>query len=306
MSITSGKFITIFFVAALFMLLCGNEAGMAETVDTSAADESSGLSVIEKGFFTFQLFSSGPVDSLSFHEKYSTEISTLIEDLEKKGFEEIAGMLHHPEFEFYDGIGDRFRQSVERKSRSLDDYKGILQFEDKKNRMAGFMASYDSQLQKAEETYGISKYVISAIIAVESDFGTKTGRYNPFNSYVSMVIEGYRSDFARAQLEELLTFVQKNSLDVFELKSSYAGAVSAAQFIPYSLNRWFVGDDIFDMGNVIHSVANYLSHFENVTGSIEKAVHRYNPSTLYTSAVLDLAHEAIALAQSGGETDEQL
>lgn len=302
----SGKFITIFFSAVLLTVLCGNEAVTAENADESAAEETSILPFNEKGIFTLQPFYLDPADSLSFHEKYSTEITALIEYFENKGFENINGMLNHPEFEFYDGIGDRFRQSAERKSLNLDDYKGILQFEDKKNRMAEFMDSHDSHLQAAEATYGISKYVISAIIAVESDFGTKTGRYNPFNSYVSMVIEGYRSDFARAQLEELLTFVQNNNLDVFEMKSSYAGAVSAAQFIPYSLNRWFVGDDIFDMGHNILSVANYLSHFENITGSIEKAVHRYNPSSLYTSTVMDLAHEAEALAQSREETEDQL
>ncbi|MEX0994379.1 MAG: lytic murein transglycosylase [Balneolaceae bacterium] len=236
-------------------------------------------------------------DSLSKYEKFTDELSALIEYFENKGFD-LAELFSRPEFEVYEGIGDRFRQSVERKSRSLEDYKKILQFEDKKSRMDEFIASHHHHLKKAEEKYGISKYVISAIIAVESDYGTKTGRYNPFNSYVSMYIEDYRSDFARAQLEELLIFTQKNNLDVFELKSSYAGAVSAAQFIPYSLNRWFVGDDIFDMSYNILSVANYLSYFKNITGTIEKAVHRYNPSTLYTQTVMDLANEAEKLFQN--------
>ncbi|MDX1642614.1 MAG: lytic murein transglycosylase, partial [Balneolaceae bacterium] len=84
----------------------------------------------------------------------------------------------------------------------------------------------------------------------------------------------------------------RNKLDVFELKSSYAGAMSYGQFIPYSINRWFVGDDIFDMENNIHSIANYLAHFYEITGSLEGAVFRYNPSSLYRDAVLALAEEA--------------
>lgn len=44
---------------------------------------------------------------------------------------------------------------------------------------------------------------------------------------------------ALAQLEELLEFVEKKNMDVLSMKSSYAGAMSYAQFIPYSLNRWW-------------------------------------------------------------------
>ncbi len=67
-----------------------------------------------------------------------------------------------------------------------------------------------------------------------------------------------------------------------------------AQFIPYSLNKWFVGNDIFDMNNNIMSVGNYLAHFKERTGDIETAVFRYNPSDMYTRAVLDLAQTAEA------------
>jgi len=158
------------------------------------------------------------------------------------------------------------------------------------------METYSEQLQKAEEEYDIPRYVIAAIIGIESDFGRNIGSFNPFNAYVSMYAENYRADFAKAQLEELLKFVERNEIDVFELKSSYAGAMSFAQFIPYSLNKWFVGADIFDMNNNIMSVGNYLAYFKERTGSLERAVFRYNPSQLYTDAVLALASEAEILA----------
>lgn len=107
----------------------------------------------------------------------------------------------------------------------------------------------------------------------------------------------YRADFAKAQLKELILFVNRNEIDVFELKSSYAGAMSFAQFIPYSLNKWFVGDDIFDMNNNIMSIGNYLAYFKERTGSIERSVFRYNPSQQYTDAVLALAAEAEKMFQ---------
>ncbi len=229
-------------------------------------------------------------DSLTI-AKYKSNLNSLSAYLNNNGLE-IEELLKDPRFEIYEEIGDRFRKSAERKSRGIEEYKRILGFDVKSKKISEFIDSNYDQLKKAEETYGIPKYVISAIIGIESDYGRNIGSYNPFNAYVSMYVVNYREDFAKAQLKELMEFVERKNLDVFELKSSYAGAMSYGQFIPYSINKWFVGDDIFDMNNNIMSVANYLSYFKERTGSIEKAVLRYNPSSLYTRAVLDLAEEA--------------
>lgn len=236
--------------------------------------------------------SAAPSDtSMVRHGKYSTSLLELREYFQGKDlqFEE---MLNDERFEIYETIGDRFRNSAEKKLDGIDSYKKVLRFDDKSRLIVEFMEEHANQLIHAEETYGISRYVIAAIIGIESNFGTITGSYNPFNTYVSMYAVDYRGTFARAQLEELLIFIKNRNLDVFELKSSYAGAMSSAQFIPYSLNKWFVGDDISDMNNSILSVGNYLSYFKDRTGSVEKAVYRYNPSSLYADTVMELAREA--------------
>lgn len=220
-----------------------------------------------------------------------TSLSSLIEIFEKKGYD-IKKLIEDPRFKIYDGISDRFKKSAERKIEHIDDYKRVLGFDAKKAEIFNFIDENSDQLQNAEETYGISRYVIAAIIGIESDFGKNIGSFNPFNAYVSMYVENYRADFAEAQLEELLEFSKKNNIDILDLKSSYAGAMSYAQFIPYSLNKWFVGSDIFDMDNNIMSIGNYLAYFMERTGTIEKSVFRYNPSSLYTEAVLQLAGEA--------------
>ncbi len=229
-------------------------------------------------------------DSLTL-EKYDEALRALTDYFKKEGFN-IEPLLQDQRFEIYDKIGDRFKNSAEKKSLDLEAYKRILGFEHKQRNIVEFINTHEDQLNKAENRYGISKYVISAIIGIESDFGKNFGSYNPFNSYVSMYVVDYRADFARAQLKELLDFTQRNEIDVFELKSSYAGAMSYGQFIPYSINKWFVGSDIFDVDNNILSIANYLSYFKERTGNIETAVLRYNPSSLYRDAVLSLADEA--------------
>lgn len=218
-------------------------------------------------------------------------LPSLVDYLQEHGFD-IQSLLDDPRFEVYDDITDRFTKSAEKKSHSLDSYKRVLGFEKKASQLNQFMGEHSDQLRKAEQEYGISSAVIAAIIGIESDFGKNIGSYNPFNAYVSMYANGYRQDFAKDQILELLKFTERHDIDVYELKSSYAGAMTYAQFIPYSLNKWFIGDDIFDMNNNIMSVANYLAYFKEKTGNIETAVLRYNPSNLYTQAVLDLAKQA--------------
>lgn len=222
---------------------------------------------------------------------YSESLAALSDWFMKEGYE-IDPLFRDPRFEIYETIDERFRRSAEVKSMDLNEYKRILDFEKKTHAIGRFMATHKMSLERAEETYDIPKEVIAAIIGIESNFGEILGDYNPFNTYVSMYAVGYRGTFARAQLKELLEFTEKKQMDVFELKSSYAGAMSFAQFIPYSLNKWFVGDDIFDIDNNILSVANYLAYFKKRTGSIESAVLRYNPSDLYVNAVMDLAEQA--------------
>lgn len=240
------------------------------------------------------LFTGLPTSAFStdgLSEEHEERLNALIEYFQAEGLD-IKELLEDSRFKLYEKIGDRFTNSAEKRTLNLEEYKSILGFSHKRDLMAGFIEENRDQLEKAENEYNISKYVIAAIIGIESDFGKNIGTYNPFNSYVSMYAVNYRAEFAKAQLKELLLFVQKHDIDVLDLKSSYAGAMTFAQFIPYSLNKWFVGEDIYDMNNNIMSVGNYLAYFKERTGSVDRAVFRYNPSELYTSAVLSLAEEA--------------
>ncbi len=224
----------------------------------------------------------------------SDRLADLVRYFEAQNLD-LKTLLDDPRFELYDSIGDRFRNSAERRTPTLEEYKRILRYDDKLSRIPAFIEANLASMEEAEETYDIPRHVIAAIIGVESDFGRNIGSFNPLRVYVSMYNENYRAEFARAQLVELVKFTERKGIDVFELKSSYAGAMSFAQFIPYSINRWWVGDDIFSMHYNILSVANYLAHFKNITGTIEGAVLRYNPSSLYRDAVISLAEDAARL-----------
>jgi membrane-bound lytic murein transglycosylase B len=234
-------------------------------------------------------------DSLSYIEQYKQELSGLSSEFEKKGYD-LSVFINDNRFKIYGEIDQRFKGSAERTTPTLEEYKEILDFNTKVTQGVQFLNEHSDQLQQAEDKYGIPKYVITAIIGIESKFGQVLGDYNPLNVYISMALVDYRADFAKAQLKELLEFTNRKKIDVFTLKSSYAGAMSSAQFIPYSLNKWWVGDDIFDMDDNIMSVANYLAYFMERTNSLRTSVLRYNPSDLYADTILDLATEIEAEA----------
>tara|TARA_B100000963_G_scaffold342524_1_gene343460 strand:- start:651 stop:1583 length:933 start_codon:yes stop_codon:yes gene_type:complete len=220
---------------------------------------------------------------------------TLIESQYNDMGWDLSEYLVDNRFQYIEGITKKFTRSAERRIESFEDYKKILAYEIKKNKLADFYDAYSTELLAAEKEFGIPKEIIMGILGVESEFGRYKGSYNPLNAYISMMAEDYRYSFAEAQLIELLRFCKRTGLDVMSLQSSYAGAMSYAQFIPYSLNRWWknsAGQGLYHMPDNIRSVANYLAHFTKIEGNINDAILRYNTSSLYQQAVLSLAEDA--------------
>lgn len=237
---------------------------------------------------TFGLFVSSLNPDTSNEE---VKLQQLVEHFDNKGID-IQPLIDDERFALVDDITSKFTRAVEIKIESFEDYQEVIKYDRKKDKISYFYAEYHTELNAAEAEYGIPKEVIIGILAVESEFGRYKGSYNPFNAYVSMYVEEYRTNWTLAQLEELIKFAEKKELDIHEMKSSYAGAMSYAQFIPWSLNRFWVGSELYHMPDNINSVANYLAHYKNVTGSLEKSVLRYNPSSMYQQAVLALAADA--------------
>jgi membrane-bound lytic murein transglycosylase B len=222
------------------------------------------------------------------------KLQELVAHFNHKGVD-INPLLQDDRFALVEDITGKFTRAVEIKINSFEDYQDRINFARKRDLIAVFYSEYHMELKAAEAEYGIPKEVIIGILGVESEFGRYKGSYNPFNAYVSMFVEGYRTEWTLQQLEELIKFANKKQLDVLDMKSSYAGAMSYAQFIPWSLNRYWVGSDLYHMPDNINSVANYLAHYKEVTGSLNKSILRYNPSTMYQKAVLALAEEAEAI-----------
>lgn len=136
-----------------------------------------------------------------------------------------------------------------------------------------FMSEQRDFLAKAEADYGVPPQVITAILGVETKFGRYTGRYRALDTLSTLGFEHpTRSEFFLDELAQLFVLCRDEHFDVTTLKSSYAGALGEAQFMPSSYRKLgvdFDGDgkvDLWSAPDAIGSIAQYLVRFRPEAG----------------------------------------
>lgn len=131
---------------------------------------------------------------------------------------------------------------------------------------ADFWGRHAEALQRAEERYGVPAEIITAIIGVETRYGSHKGRYRVMDALATLGFQyPPRAKFFRSELEHYLLLTREEGIEPFEMKGSYAGAMGQPQFISSSFRHYaidFDGDgrrDLWDNPtDAIGSVANYL------------------------------------------------
>lgn len=136
-----------------------------------------------------------------------------------------------------------------------------------------FMNEQREWLAKAEAEYGVPPQVITAILGVETKYGHYTGRYRALDTLSTLGFEHpTRSDFFLDELAQLFVLCRDDHFDVTSLKSSYAGALGEAQFMPSNYRKLgvdFDGDgkvDLWSAPDAIGSIAQYLVRFRPEAG----------------------------------------
>jgi membrane-bound lytic murein transglycosylase B len=145
-----------------------------------------------------------------------------------------------------------------------------------------FLRENAQWLARAEAEYGVSPYVITAILGVETRYGIHAGRHRTLDALATQGFEHpRRSDYFFGELTQFFVLCRDQGLDPTEIRGSYAGAISYAQFMPGNY-RWlgvdFDGDgrvNLWTVPDAIGSVANYLVRFRP-----EVAWRRGEPVTL--------------------------
>ncbi len=149
---------------------------------------------------------------------------------------------------------------------------------------------------------GVDRHLATALVGVETRYGTRTGQFTVFNAlYTAVRAVPKRSAWAAGELAELLKLCRAENLPAHHILGSYAGAFGFAQFIPSSFNRLAVDFDgdgrkrWNEWPDVLGSVGNYLARAGYTRGgSFERgsanwnAIYAYNHAENYVRVVLEL------------------
>ena len=192
-----------------------------------------------------------------------------------------------------------------------------------------YVKNHENDLLHAEKLYGVDRYVITAIILVETKLGTYLGDRSILNTLSTMaslsdpaVREMFweripksrritrekfeakakaKSQWAYRELKAFLRHVADEKIDPCSVIGSFAGAMGIAQFMPSNVltfARDGNGDgriDLFDHADAIASIANYLKHFGWRPGIERKKAYgillHYNYSKYYVNTLLTIAEQ---------------
>lgn len=146
------------------------------------------------------------------------------------------------------------------------DYVDVLTGDDRVADGRAAMASQARALARAEERYGVSRYMLAAIWGVESNFGQKMGKRPLVQSLTTLACFGGRAKYFRSELMATLRIIDRGDVPADKLNGSWAGAFGQTQFMPSTFLRLavdFEGDgrrDIVDSApDALASTANYLA-----------------------------------------------
>lgn len=206
---------------------------------------------------------------------------------------------------------------------NYDQFSEPSQIQNAKN----YIETFKKDMVAAEQGYGVSRRIITAILLVETRLGTYLGTRSVFNTLSTMAAltdsdvrqkfwkdltgttnytkDEYeakaqkKSEWAYQELKALLQYTEREKISPTEIVGSYAGAMGICQFMPsnaLTLARDGNNDgqvDLFNHADAIMSVASYLNNYGWYPGIDQKGaydvVYQYNHSEYYVNAVLKIA-----------------
>ena len=120
------------------------------------------------------------------------------------------------------------------------------------------MAKNAGALARAEDAYGVSRYMLAAIWGVESNFGTEMGKRPLVQSLATLACLGERSGYFRSELMATLKIIDHGDVPAEKLTGSWAGAFGQTQFMPSTFLRLAVDFDGDGRRDIVDSAADAL------------------------------------------------
>lgn len=258
--------------------------------------------------FTVAFLTFGSATVEDFTLLYAPKLAELAGRLEERGVPSywFWNQIARETFRFHENIESSFHDMIEhRYSRGeieLSDYKQHFNVVRRAELGKTFVNEHRELLLRVEDRNGIDFELIVAILGIETNYARmrNRGNYYVFDALVSQyLLIPRRENFALNQLSALYIFIQRTGRDTDYFVGSYAGASGWGQFIPTSLNSFFISADgidenidIFSIEDTVFSIENYLNNHGlrretmNSERHIRNAVFAYNRSNAYVEAVL--------------------
>lgn len=199
-------------------------------------------------------------------------------------------------------------QSIEHPAESLPWYRYESIFLTPKRIVAGrnFMQKHRQALTAAKQRYGVSPSIITALLGMESYYGDHEGRHSALVALATLAFfYPPRSRFFQEELADYLLLCRENGFNPKSLKSSYAGALGAPQFMPSSYLSYAVdtngnGANLWGQWrDIIFSVAHFLSAHGWRNGGLLAAPASVPAHFKYTGKLGNSRHSISQLKKMG-------
>ena len=156
-----------------------------------------------------------------------------------------------------------FMDSQPEFTRALWDYLDFLVTDARIARGREILAQYASIFDAVEKTYGVDRYIITAIWGIESNFSTAGGERSVVRSTATLACVGRRQNYFRDEFLSALEILHRGDVRPEQLKGSWAGAFGPTQFMPTSFKRFAVDFDGDGRRDVVDSVPDLIASTAN-------------------------------------------
>lgn len=93
-------------------------------------------------------------------------------------------------------------------------------------------ATWDHVFHQVEQTYGVSRHVLLAFWAFETDYGSFQGDYNTRNALITLAHDCRRPELFRPQIFAAMELFQNGDFDPQTTTGAWAGEIGMVQMLP--------------------------------------------------------------------------
>jgi peptidoglycan lytic transglycosylase B len=148
-------------------------------------------------------------------------------------------------------------------TKSIWDYLDLLVDDERIAKGRALLEKYRALFDAVERDYGVSRYILTAIWGVESDYGTEGGNRSVLRSTATLACVGRRQKYFRAEFIDTLEILQRGDVRPDRLVGSWAGAFGPTQFMPTAFERYAVDFDRDGRRDVVDSVPDIVASTAN-------------------------------------------